>query len=94
MGVPSKNIQTCYNGIEIDNLLETERKVIENSAILRKEFNLPGNVTFLYVGGLIPEKRIDLLIDGFIGLRNKHPNIKLLIIGDGPGSGGPTSPDS
>ena len=85
MGVPSKNIQTCYNGIEIDNLLETEGKVIENSAILRKEFNLPGNVTFLYVGGLIPEKRIDLLIDGFIGLRNKHPNIKLLIIGDGPG---------
>jgi glycosyltransferase involved in cell wall biosynthesis len=85
MGVPSENIQTCYNGIEIDSLVEKESEIIKSSELIREEYDLLGNVTFLYVGGLIPEKRIDLLLDGFSGLRKKHPNIRLLIIGDGPG---------
>ena len=45
---------------------------------------MDGHTTFIYAGGLIPEKRVDLLIEAFISLRRRYRNIKLLIIGDGP----------
>jgi len=45
---------------------------------------LKDHTTFLYVGGLIPEKRADLLLNAFKALRKKSPKIKLIIIGDGP----------
>jgi glycosyltransferase involved in cell wall biosynthesis len=49
-----------------------------------KKCDLETYITFLYVGGLIPEKRIDLLLDAFHELRAKYSKIKLIIIGDGP----------
>ncbi len=84
MGVPADQIRTCYNGIEIDELVDVEKEIFEASKLRRKEFGLEGHVTFLYVGGLIPEKRIDLLLEAFTRIRQEHQNIKLLIIGDGP----------
>ncbi len=38
----------------------------------------------LYVGGLIPDKKVNLLIDAFIALNKKYDKTKLMIIGDGP----------
>lgn len=84
MGIPSEIIDTCYNGIEIDHLLASETEVLEKSIEIRKQLKLDDYVTFLYVGGLIPEKRIDLLINSFSELRKTYNNIKLLIVGDGP----------
>jgi len=84
MGVAPERIATCYNGIEIDHLLEREAEVREASVRIREQFDLDGNTTFLYVGGLIPEKRMDLLLEAFSTLRESHNEIKLLIIGDGP----------
>jgi glycosyltransferase involved in cell wall biosynthesis len=48
------------------------------------EYNLSDHTTFLFVGGLILEKKVNLLIDSFIELLKKYDKIKLLIIGDGP----------
>ena len=84
MGVDNSMIQTCYNGIETDELNKNKAEILSKSEEVRKVYNLKDYITFLYVGGLIPEKKVDLLIDSFNELRNKYDNIKLFIIGDGP----------
>jgi glycosyltransferase involved in cell wall biosynthesis len=84
LGVEESKIETCYNGIEIDEMIADSDTVIAKSKEIREKYQLDNYITFLYVGGLILEKRVDLLVDAFENLRKKHNNIKLLIIGDGP----------
>ncbi len=84
IGVDPVLIETCFNGIETDGLIEESPSILDQSYKIRKDLKLDPFVTFLYVGGLIPEKRIDLLLDAFTELRRKYVNIKLVIIGDGP----------
>ncbi len=38
---------------------------------------------FIYLGRIAPEKGVDLIVRAFKELLNKHPNSKLLIVGDG-----------
>ncbi|RZK04232.1 MAG: glycosyltransferase, partial [Flavobacterium sp.] len=84
MGIDSSIIETCYNGIEIDDLISQKAEIVAKSKDVEVQLGLHGNITFLYVGGLIPEKKVDLLIAAFEKLRKKYKNIKLVIIGDGP----------
>ncbi|MEI6047780.1 MAG: glycosyltransferase family 4 protein [Bacteroidota bacterium] len=84
MGVDKSKIEICYNGIETDDLVKNSDEIIKTSKDIIKKYNLADHITFLYVGGLIHEKRIDLLIESFTQLRKKYFNIKLIIIGDGP----------
>lgn len=84
MGIDKSIIETCYNGIETDDLFKNSTDIIRKSKEIRMEYNLEGQTSFLFVGGLIPEKKVDLLIDSFIELREKYDKIKLIIIGDGP----------
>jgi len=41
----------------------------------------------LYAGRLIPEKRVDLLIDAVPGLLTDFPSLRVLILGEGPSRG-------
>jgi glycosyltransferase involved in cell wall biosynthesis len=84
MGIDKSIIETCYNGIETDDLFKNSTEIIKKSKEIRMEYNLKGYTSFIFVGGLIPEKKVDLLIDSFIELRKKFDKIKLIIIGDGP----------
>ena len=84
MGVPYSKSVVTYNGIEIDHLLADEERIIRRGKEIKNSFKLNNHITFIYAGGLIPEKRVDLLIEAFISLRRHHRDIKLLIIGDGP----------
>lgn len=42
------------------------------------------NKVLLFLGRLIFEKRVDLVIEAFIKLKRRQPNCSLLIVGDGP----------
>lgn len=84
MGVDANKIEVCYNGIELDKMIENEAAIISNSQLIRNKLELTNHYTFLYVGGLLPQKKLDMLIDAFAELRKRYENIKLLIIGDGP----------
>jgi glycosyltransferase involved in cell wall biosynthesis len=84
MGVSPEKVRTCYNGIEIDHLLADEEHILSESKIIREKYNMENFITFIYVGGLIPEKRVDLLLEAFSELRKKHKHIKLMLVGDGP----------
>jgi glycosyltransferase involved in cell wall biosynthesis len=83
-GIDKSKIDVCYNGIETDNMLLNENDILRKAELLAEHYALNNMITFLYVGGLIPEKRIDLLIDAFAKIRSKQESVKLLIIGDGP----------
>ncbi len=83
-GVDKSKIEICYNGIEIDEMIKNSSQIIKKSDELITNYGLENQITFLFVGGLIPEKKIDLLIYSFIELNKKYSNIKLLLIGDGP----------
>lgn len=43
-----------------------------------------GAVHVLWVGGLVPVKRLDLLLDAFADARRERPELRLTLLGDGP----------
>jgi glycosyltransferase involved in cell wall biosynthesis len=52
---------------------------------LQQKFGLdPERRYILYSGRLVPEKRVDLLIDAFAAIAAKRPDWDLLIVGHGP----------
>jgi glycosyltransferase involved in cell wall biosynthesis len=83
-GVEESKITVCYNGIETDDLFLHENEIKNESEALIDKLGLSNHTVFLYVGGLVPEKRVDLLIEAFQALRMQNKDIKLLLIGDGP----------
>jgi glycosyltransferase involved in cell wall biosynthesis len=84
MGIDKAKIEVCYNGIETDYLVKNSLPIIRKSRELIRKYNLEHYLTFLYVGGLVPEKKVDLLLDAFLELHKKYDKIKLILIGDGP----------
>ena len=78
-------IGVCLNGIEIDHLVKNENEIKSKSSILKEEY--PGFKIFLYVGGMLREKNVDLLINAFKELNKKYRNIILWLVGDGPDIG-------
>lgn len=48
------------------------------------EQNQKGDKTLLFAGRLTSQKGVDVLLNAFAEIRQKHHNLKLLIAGDGP----------
>lgn len=73
--------------IFLPNGVNTERcfPVSEDERIkLRKELSLPSRATIvIYVGRLVPEKRVDHLLMTWNNIRSKHSDAYLLIMGEG-----------
>lgn len=83
-GIDESKIDVCYNGIEIDDMLLNENEILEKSESIAKQYDLVNSFTFIFVGGLLPEKKVDLLIDAFNKISLQNKSVKLVIIGDGP----------
>jgi glycosyltransferase involved in cell wall biosynthesis len=53
---------------------------------LREKLKIPSrDKIILYVGSLVPEKKVDKLLQAFHRCVNEHPDWHLVIVGDGPG---------
>ena len=83
-GVPEGLLRICFNGIEIDEALAKEPAVLAQAAALRASHAPGAGPVFLYVGGLLPDKRVDLLLDAFRQVLNEVPDARLWLVGDGP----------
>ncbi|NTV84308.1 MAG: glycosyltransferase family 4 protein, partial [Bacteroidales bacterium] len=81
---PSDRITVCFNGIETDSMMQAEQEVWNKSEQIKERYSLHDHINFLYVGGLLPEKNVDLLLDAFRMVASRHAGVKLIIIGDGP----------
>jgi len=84
MGINQSMIETCYNGVEIDHLIQDHDTIISNSKKIVEKYDLKSSTTFLFVGALANDKKPLMLMDAFLRLREKYKGIKLIIIGDGP----------
>jgi glycosyltransferase involved in cell wall biosynthesis len=79
-GARAERITTILNGIDHRQFRRDTTRV----AAAREALGLAaGDVVIGSVGRLEPQKRFDLLIDAFAELRRDHPNLVLLIAGDG-----------
>ena len=79
-----KNINIIPTGIEVERFFieNIDKKEIDS---LRKVLNISKkDFIVLFVGRLAAEKNIEFLINVQVKLIKKYPNIKLLIVGDGP----------
>lgn len=86
IGVPAARIAVVRNTMDVDEqILLAEEVVSLGLAELREEFGLfPDSHVLLYVGRLVPRKRVDLLIS----FAKSHPQVagrpvEALIVGDG-----------
>ena len=81
----------CKQAIQ-NKLIATQKAFWANNTVDNTEiekhytFQLPPEEpkTILFIGRLIPSKRISVLIKYYILLKQNHQNLKLEIIGDGP----------
>ena len=76
--VPAKKIITIYNCLELKNGVS-----YPEAASLRVNLNLAdSDKIVLYLGKIVPEKGIKVLVKAFNKLLEERGNLKLLIIGD------------
>ncbi len=83
LGVPEDRITICYNGIEIDHLLDRYDAIQSKGAELRKTVGVEDVPLFLYVGGMSKEKNVSLLLYAFAELQQSR-ECSLWLVGDGP----------
>lgn len=78
--IDSKRDFIVYNGTDPEKFEKTQPSESYKTML----GILPNQLVIGYMGTLDFLKRIDLLIDSFARLKADHPNVFLLIIGDGP----------
>ena len=83
-GVARGRMSVCYNGIEIDGLQADEASILDEARRIRLVQCEGGEFVFLYVGALLEEKRVDLLLAAFDSVYRALPRARLWIVGDGP----------
>lgn len=79
---PSDKIQTLYNGFDFDNF----RKDIDITGII-KEYGLENKIVIGTVGAMVSleAKGQIYLIEAVAKIRNQYPNLRCLLLGEGPG---------
>lgn len=77
-GVAASRITTVCNGVDLAHYQPCER------AEARKRFALSDETVFLFIGRLVRDKGIHLLLEAFNAVWQTHPHSRLLILGDGP----------
>jgi 1,2-diacylglycerol 3-alpha-glucosyltransferase len=80
----NRNIYIIPTGIEVEKFYHENFDTKEISDLKKKVGIKKDDFVLLYVGRIAEEKNISFLLDAQKLLVKKYPNIKLLIIGDGP----------
>ncbi len=79
-----RNVHIIPTGIEIERFYQENFKA-DDVLKLRKKLSIgEKDIVILFVGRLGKEKSVDVLIRGQKEIVKKHPNVKLMIVGDGP----------
>ena len=78
LGYSEHLVDIAYNGIEIDDIQQKYNELLYESRSIEK----CNKTVFLYVGGMIPDKKIDLLLRAYA--ERETSDTELWLIGDGP----------
>jgi glycosyltransferase involved in cell wall biosynthesis len=80
LGIPMPKLVTIRNGVDIQ-----EQVSPEDRAALRRELGLgDDHVAVGMVAMFRPEKGHEVLLDAVAALRDRHPNLRVFLVGDGP----------
>ena len=77
-GVNPERILVLPNGVDTNRFLPTNQ-----NHSLKQELKLKDNLVIGYVGSFVKYEGLDLLIEAFSKLRERHTNVFLLMVGDG-----------
>lgn len=84
LGVKESNVAVVPSGVDSKHFNPDRAEAKKKAQIHRNELNIDDKIVIGYVGRLIPKKGLTYLFSAAKQIRNKHPNIVLLVIGDGP----------
>jgi len=77
-GVAKDRILVLPNGVDTHRFTP-----IEPDEDLRSELEIGEGIVIGYVGSFVKYEGLDLLVEAFAKLRESHPNVYLLLVGDG-----------
>jgi glycosyltransferase involved in cell wall biosynthesis len=75
------NISVIENGARVDLFADPNQDEIVS---LRLRYKLEETPTIIFVGTFKPWHAIDFLVNAFGEVAKSHPNVKLILVGDGP----------
>jgi glycosyltransferase involved in cell wall biosynthesis len=83
-GYPKERQFRAVNCVDTDVVKQQTETVQDRVPALRERYDLAGKRVLLFVGALIEAKRLEDLIDVHAKLSARHPELRLMIVGDGP----------
>ena len=78
-GVPAARVVTLPNGVDLARF-----RSMADAVELRERLGLQGRRVLLAASRLVPRKGFDRLIEALPAIAARHPDVLLLIVGDGP----------
>ena len=83
LGVSPDTIHIAHNTIDTDEITENFERHMENGRALRRQLGIEDMTVILSVGALLPQKRVDTLIQAYSRVRRERSDAALVIVGDG-----------
>ena len=84
-GFPGERITAVNNSTDTQQLAAAVRAVSDDQVQqLRDAHGIRGDQVGLYAGALVPEKRLDHLVEAADVVRDASPAFELVLVGDGP----------
>jgi glycosyltransferase involved in cell wall biosynthesis len=83
-GAPNRIFAGSYC-LDVDTLIRQSQSLEPRRRVIRRELNLADEqVVFLFVGRLVSQRGIPILLEAWRRLAMAHPEVTLLIVGQGP----------
>ena len=83
-GFPADRITSVRNAIDVRRLAaEVAAVPTDEVQRVREQLGLRGRSVGLFIGALVPEKRLDFLLAAGTAIHAAHPDFELVIAGDG-----------
>jgi len=83
--MPPEQVIPLINTIDVEGLRASAGGVSEEELLeIRHKLGLDGKRVLLFSGRLYREKKVDFLLRAYAMLKKSHPEVALLILGEGP----------
>lgn len=80
---PAQRFEVVELGLDLDEFLALSGPTAPGQALRDQCGAEPGDVVALFVGRLVPIKRVDVLLDALAAARREVPTLRAVIVGDG-----------